>query len=60
MIIRPEIAESIAATRAALNRLTPAQLEDVRDQTRRELEAFVRDVWLPEARAARAAERRAA
>lgn len=52
MIIRPEIAESIAATSAALRRLTPAQLEDVREQTKRELEAFVRDVWLPEVRAA--------
>lgn len=60
MIIRPEIAESVAATSAALRRLTPAQLEDVREQTKREMEAFVRDVWLPEARAARSAGRRAA
>jgi hypothetical protein len=59
---RADIDRSIEATKAALAQLSRAQLDQVLDQTRIELEAFIQNEWLvlsPSDRLA-AARRRAA
>ena len=44
---RTEIGFSIEATKAALAQLSPAQIDQVLDHTRRELEDFICTEWLP-------------
>jgi hypothetical protein len=44
---RPDIDRSIQATKAALAKLSPAQIDQVLDQTRRDLEAFIKNEWIP-------------
>jgi sarcosine oxidase gamma subunit len=59
---RADMDRSIEATKAELAKLSPAQIDQVLDQTRVELEAFIKNEWLvlsPSERLA-AAKRRAA
>jgi hypothetical protein len=44
---REQVALSIDATREALRRLTPTQVEAVREQTNRDLLDFIRNEWIP-------------
>lgn len=44
---RTEIDRSIEATKARLAQLSPAQIDQVLDQTKFDLEAFIRNEWLP-------------
>lgn len=55
---RADVRRSIAATSAALNRLSSAEFEQVRVDVKRDFLAFIETEWLPEARR-RAAEKRA-
>lgn len=43
---RAELDRSIEATKAALSKMAPAQIDQVLDQTRTQLEAFIRNEWL--------------
>lgn len=43
---RAEIDHSIEATKSALAKLSPAQIDHVLDRTRAELEAFIENEWL--------------
>jgi hypothetical protein len=44
---RTEVTQSVDATRAALLKLTPGQVEDVRERVSRELLDFIKNEWIP-------------
>lgn len=52
---RDDIDRSIEATRAALAKMTPAQIDQVLVDTREALTEFIEREWLPSARARRLA-----